>query len=159
MHHSCIRSSCCLRMAYTPVLAQRPVGLTHPSMCLQPTAESSSGSAGPATVEDLQRVFKAFAMFGTGAMVASPAGSRQRVGDLRCFAKQAAEKSLRLFVTLTEWGDHNVTPATCQQILSCPICVPRSLHCLGLLRWFCLACPLTVCIGNFGADHQLGPFF
>eukprot|EP00891_Asterochloris_glomerata_P003875 jgi/Astpho2/3875/Aster-04386 len=60
-----------------------------------PTAESSSGSAGPATVEDLQRVFKAFAMFGTGAMVASPAHSRQKVEmDGSHFAKLCRECGL-----------------------------------------------------------------
>lgn len=60
-----------------------------------PTAESSSGSAGPATVEDLQRVFKAFAMFGTGAMVASPADSRQKVEmDGSHFAKLCRECGL-----------------------------------------------------------------
>ena len=59
-------------------------------------------------------MFKAFAMFGTGAMVASPAGSRQKVGDLKCYRKHVAETSLKLFVTLnTVCGNHNVTPATC----------------------------------------------
>ena len=111
-----------------------------PALCLQPTAESSSGSAGPATVEDLQRVFKAFAMFGTGAMVASPAGSRQKVGDLRMFAQHAAEASLNLFVPLhIHWGDqtarHNI-PATS-----------------------CCFCSLTECDGSFSADHQLNHCF
>ena len=53
-------------------------------------------------------MFKAFAMFGTGAMVASPAGSRQKVGDDRFSGNQAAETFLNLFVTLlsTVWAGH-----------------------------------------------------
>lgn len=101
-------------------------------------------------------MFKAFAMFGTGAMVASPADSRQKVGDVRSQGKHVAETFLRLFVTLDSfWSSICLC---CELLLQTFLQFLRNAYRLCLLRWFCLACSLTECTGSFSADDQPGHF-